>query len=139
VHRTEASIEIEAPPEAVFANIVDPAQRVRWVKGLVESEATGGSSYHEVVQDHGLKLEMDVRTILAQPPLAVDAHMTGRGFEATVRNRLEELEGGTRITVTVDTEYKGLAARLAAPVVTRHAQGSLEASLAALKEISEPA
>jgi carbon monoxide dehydrogenase subunit G len=137
VHRTEASVEIAARPEAVFARIVDPAERLRWVKGLVESEPTGGSGYREVVEDHGLRLEMDVETIRAEPPLALDGHMTGRGFEATVRNQLEETDGGTRLTVTVDTEYKGLAARLAAPVVTRHAQASLEASLATLKQISE--
>ena len=136
MHRNEASIEIAAPPEAVFARIVSPEERVRWVSGLVSSEETEAGAYREVVEDHGLRLELDVLTERSEAPTAVDARMTGRGLRATVTNRLEPTAGGTRLTVRVESEYGGLA-RFAAPLVTRHAQGNLESSLARLKQLVE--
>jgi len=136
MHRNEASIEIAAPPGEVFARIVSPGARVRWVAGLVASEETGDGAYREVVQDHGLRLELEVETVRSEPPTALDARMTGRGLRASVSNRLAETPTGTRLTVTVESEYGGLA-RFAAPVVTRHAQGNLETSLARLKALVE--
>jgi carbon monoxide dehydrogenase subunit G len=55
----------------------------------------------------------------------------------TVRNRLEPTEIGTRFTVTVETEYRGLLARAASGLVSRHAQRSLEQSVANLKRLVE--
>jgi carbon monoxide dehydrogenase subunit G len=137
--RNEASIELAAPPDAVFPLIVDPAERLRWIDGLVEAESTGPDTFREAIERHGLRVETRVRTIRSEPPGIVDAQVSGRGIEATVRNVLEPTgAGGTRLTVTVETRYRGLAARLVAPVVGRQAQASLERSLANLKTLLEP-
>lgn len=137
MHRSEASVELAAPPEAVFAWLVDPALRLRWVEGLVESVETAPGRFRELVEQHGLRARLEVETVRSEPPLLVEAHMTGRGLEATVRNELEPTPSGTRLAVTVETSYRGLAARLAAPVVSRHAEASLERSLARLEELVE--
>jgi carbon monoxide dehydrogenase subunit G len=136
VHRTEASIEIAAPPEAVHPLLVRAGERLRWVHGLVESEETGPGRFREVVADHGMRTEVEVETVRDEQ-LAVDARMTNRHLDATVRNRLEPTDTGTRLTVTVETEYRGFVARAAAGLVTRHAQGSLEQSVANLKRLVE--
>ena len=136
MHRNEASIEIAAPPEHVFPHIVSPEQRVLWVAGLASSEETADGAYREVVDDHGLRLELAVETVRSDPPGALDARMTGRGLRASVTNRLEATQVGTRLTVVVESEYGGLA-RFVAPVVTRHAQGNLERSLSRLKALVE--
>lgn len=136
--RNEASVELAAPPEEVFPLIVDPAARLRWIDGLVEAEATGPDSFREAIEQHGIRVETSVRTVRSEPPTLVEARVDGRGIEATVRNVLEpDGDGGTRLTVTVDTRYRGLAARLVAPVIGRRAQASLERSLATLKELVE--
>jgi carbon monoxide dehydrogenase subunit G len=136
VHRNEVSIEISAPPDAVHARLVRPEERLRWVAGLVESEETAPSRFREVVADHGVRTEVVVETVRDEP-LAVDARMTNRHLEATVRNRLEPTEAGTRLTVTVESEYRGFLARAAGGLVTRHAQSSLERSVQSLKRLVE--
>ena len=133
--RTEASVELAAPPGDVFPLIVEPAGRLRWIDGLVEAEATGPDSFREAIEQHGLRVETSVRTIRSEPPRLVEAAVSGRGIEATVLNVLEPTATGTRLTVTVETRFHGLAARLVAPVVGRQAQGSLERSLANLKSL----
>ena len=136
--RNEASVELAAPPAAVFPLIVDPAERLRWIDGLVEAEETGPGSFREAIEQHGIRVETRVRTIRSEPPDLVEARVEGRGIEATVHNLLEPNgDGGTRLTVTVDTRYRGLAARLVAPVIGRRAQASLERSLATLKQLVE--
>jgi carbon monoxide dehydrogenase subunit G len=140
--RNEASVELAAPPEEVFPLIVDPTARLRWIDGLVEAEATGPGSFREAIEQHGIRVETRVRTIRSEPPRLVEARVEGRGIEATVRNVLEPTgDDGTRLTVTVETRYRGLAARLVAPVIGRRAQASLERSLATLRQLveSEPA
>lgn len=137
--RNEASIELAAPPEQVFPLIAEPAGRLRWIDGLVEAETTGPGEFREAIEQHGLRVETRVRTIRSEPPHVVEAVVSGRGIEATVRNQLEPAPAGTRLTVTVDTRYRGLAARLVAPVIGRRAQASLERSLANLRALLEAA
>ena len=136
-HRNEASIEIAAAPEDVFPWIAEPARRLEWVHGLEVSEQTEEGRFREVVADHGIRTEVDVATTVSEPPGRLEARMRGRGLEASIRNRLEPTEGGTRLTVTVESEYRGLMARIAGPVVTRHAQGALERSLERLRQLVE--
>ena len=135
--RNEASVELAAPREAVFPLIVDPVERLRWIDGLVEAEETGPGSFREAIEQHGIRVETRVRTVRSEPPGLVEARVEGRGIEATVLNVLEPTaDGGTRLTVTVDTGYRGLAARLVAPVIGRRAQASLERSLENLRRIA---
>jgi carbon monoxide dehydrogenase subunit G len=136
VHRAEASVEIAAPPAAVHERLVRPEERLRWVAGLVESEETAPGRFREVVADHGVRTEVEVETVRDEP-LAVEAWMTNRHLDATVRNHLEPTATGTRLTVTVESSYRGLLARAAGGLVTRHAQRSLEESLERLKSLIE--
>ena len=136
-HRNEASVEIEAPPEQVFPWLAEPERRLQWVHGLEVSERTEEGRFREVVGDHGIRTEVDVATTVSDPPARLEARMRGRGLEASVRNRLEPTASGTRLNVTVESEYRGLLARVAAPLVTRHAQSALERSLERLKQLVE--
>ena len=138
MHRNQAAVDIAAPPEAVHARLVRPEERVRWVEGLVESEETAPGRFREVVSDHGMRTEVTVETTRDEA-LAVDARMPNRHLEATVSNRLEPSADGTatRLTVIVESRYRGLLARAASGLVTRHAQASLEKSVQRLKELVE--
>jgi uncharacterized membrane protein len=110
---------------------------------LVESEPLDarppvvGSRYRDVFEDLGQRVELEAELVELDPPRVLAVHLVADALEATSTSRLEPSEGGTRLTATVRTRYKALAARLVAPVVARHAQRQLEADLARLKELVE--
>jgi uncharacterized membrane protein len=111
---------------------------------LVESEPltdgppVAGSSYRDVFEDHGQRIELEAELVEVEPSRRLTAKLVSEGFESTSSQRLEDTGGGgTRLTATIETRYTKLAARVLAPVVTRHAQKQLETDLARLKELVE--
>ncbi len=134
--RNEASIEIDRPAAEVFLWLVDPEKRLQWVSGLRSSEPIDGTSYREVMEEHGQRFEGTARVLRQDPPHELDVEMTGRSFTARAESRLTERNGRTRLTSSFDLKLGGLA-RFAGAIVGRQAQRSLERSLARLKELLE--
>lgn len=134
--RSEASIEIDRPAPEVFPWLLEPEKRLQWVAGLRSSEPLDETSFREVVQEAGRRIEARATVVRQEPPHALDVAMTGRGFEARVEHRLSEREGKTRLTSSFDLELGGLG-RFAGPLVGRQTQRSLEQSLGRLKELLE--
>jgi uncharacterized protein YndB with AHSA1/START domain len=145
LHRNEHSVEIAAAPADVFPWLADPERRLRWMGALVESESLTegppelGSRYRDVFEDHGQRIELEAELVEVEPGERLTARLMSKGFESTSSQRLEAAGTGkrTRLTAAVETRYTMLAARLLAPLVTRHAQKQLEADLARLKELVE--
>lgn len=143
VHRNEHSIVIAAAPADVFPWLADSERRLRWMGALVESEALTdgppelGSRYRDVFEDHGQRIELEAELVEVKPGERLTAKLVSKGFESTSSQQLEAADGGTRLSAAVETRYTMLAARLLAPLVTRHAQKQLEADLARLKELVE--
>jgi uncharacterized membrane protein len=110
---------------------------------LVESEPLTdgppepGSRYRDVFEDHGQRIELEAELVEVEPGERLTVKLVSKGFESTSSQRLEATDEGTRLTAAVETTYTMLAARLLAPLVTRHAQKQLEADLARLKELVE--
>ena len=136
--RSEASIEIRRPAADVFPWLLEPEKRLQWVSGLVSSEPAGSERYREVVDQHGLRLEGTSTVVRNEPPHALDVDMAGRGFTARAESRLEERDGATHLTSSLDVQLSGLL-RFAGAAVARGAERSLEASLRRLKELLEAA
>jgi carbon monoxide dehydrogenase subunit G len=63
--------------------------------------------------------------------------LSADAFEATIFQRLEEEDGGTRLSAVIETTYTGFAARILSGLVTRHAQKQLEGDLDRLKALVE--
>lgn len=143
MHRNEHAVEIAAPPDEVFPWLVEPELRLRWMGALVDSEAVTsgppevGGLHRDVFEDHGQRTEVDAELVEVEPGRALTVKLEAKGFEGTSSQRLEETPGGTRLSVRVEARFTMLAARLFAPIVTRHAQKQLEADLARLKELVE--
>ena len=144
MHRNEASIEIAAAPAEVFPWLAASERRCEWMGALTESEPLTegspevGSRFRDVFEDLGRRVELEAEIVDLEPPHAMTVQLVSKVFDATSSQRLEELEGGrTRLTAVIETEYRQRAARLVAPVVTRHAQRRLEQDLARLKELVE--
>ena len=134
--RTEATIEIDRPAAEVFPWLLEPEKRLRWVTGLRSSEPLDETSYREVVQEYGQRLEAVATVVRHEPPRALDVAMKGRGFEARAEHRLSEHDGRTRLTSSFDVKLGGLG-RFAGGIVGRQLQRSVEQSLARLKETLE--
>ena len=65
-------------------------------------------------------------------------HMTNIVAVRMIRQqRLSATENPLRLSAVIETTYTKRAARILAPVVTRHAQKQLERDLARLKELVE--
>jgi uncharacterized membrane protein len=143
VHRNEHTVEIDAPAAAVFPYLAASEQRLRWMGALKESEPLGegppqrGSRWRDIFEDHGHRIELEAELVEYAPHERLRISLHGKGFEATSEQRLEEASGRTRLTTVLETNYRSIAARLVASVVTRHAQKRLEGDLAALKELVE--
>ncbi len=146
MHRNEHSVEIAAAPAEVFPWLAASDRRCEWMSALTESEPLTegspgiGSRFRDVFEDLGQRVELEAEIVELDPPHAMTVQLVSKVFDATSSQRLEELEGGrTRLIAVIDTEYKQRAARIAAPVVTRHAQKRLEQDLERLKELVEGA
>jgi hypothetical protein len=96
-----------------------------------------GSRYRDVFEDHGQRLELEAKLVEFDEPRALVVQLTSDAFDATITQRLEAVEGGTRLDAVIETTYTGLATRLLAGVMTRHAQKRLEADLGRLKDLVE--
>ena len=143
MHRNEHAVEIERPAGAIFPHLAGAEKRLRWMGALVESEQLGegapglGTRFRDVFEDHGQRVELDAEIVEWEPSARLAIRLRSRLFEATVRQRLEERDGRTRLTTVIETDYQSLAARLVAGAITRHAQGRLESDLERLKAIVE--
>jgi uncharacterized protein YndB with AHSA1/START domain len=143
MHRNEHTVEIDRPPSEVFPYLAASDQRLRWMEKLVSSQqltedAPGlGTRFHDVFEDHGQRVELDAEIVDWQPDERLAIRLRSKVVHATSTQELEEYDGGTRLTAALESEYKSFAARLAAAVVTRHAQSQLEKDLETLKRLVE--
>jgi hypothetical protein len=104
---------------------------------LVESEPLDESHFRDVFLEHGQRIELEAEVVRREPPELLQVVLRGPGFEATSTQRLEPTAGGTRLTTVVESDYTSRLARIAGPLVARHAQRQLEEDLARLKELVE--
>lgn len=141
--RVAHSVEIDAPPDAVFPYLAAAEQRLRWMASLRESEPltdgppSVGTRWRDVFEDLGQRIELEAEMVAYEPPRLLRVRLSSRAIDATSEQRLEAVDGRTRVKAVIETEYKSFTARLASGIVTQHAQKQLEADLASLKELVE--
>jgi uncharacterized protein YndB with AHSA1/START domain len=145
VHRNEHTVEIARPAAEVFSHLASGDKRVRWMGALKTSEQVTdgeprlGTRFRDVFEEQGHRFDIDSEIVDWQPNARLATRLRSSSFEATATQELAELDGRTRLTTTIETEYRSAMARLMAGVVTRHAQRQLEQDLARLKQIVENA
>ena len=113
-----------------------------WVGGLVEFRPLGpgpelGSRAIQVVEVSGSPWEIESEIVGYEPPRRLEARLRHKSFESLATYEVEPAGERTRLTATMDSEYKQMAVRLMAGVVTRQVQKKLEADLARLKQVVE--
>jgi hypothetical protein len=128
----------------VFEYVAEPERMREWVGGLVEFRPLGpgpelGSRAIQVVEVSGSPWEIQSEIVAYEPPRRLEARLRHKSFESLATYEVETAGERTRLTATMESEYKQMAARLMAGVVTRQVQKKLESDLARLKQVVENA
>ena len=148
--RLGASVDVDRPPEVVFAWITEPDRLREWVGWLVEIRPLtapplqSGAREIWVMEDrnnNNQRMEIETEIVEYRPNEAVTARLTAaEGFTGRVAYGLIPLgPDGTRLTYAADYDFHHWLAKLLNPVITRSAQQKLEEDLARLKQQAEAA
>ena len=127
--RAELTIEIERPPEDVFAYLTDVSNLPSWQSGVKSATRRNGR-----IEESRSLLGREVHTTLEIVDEDDPRLFTLRALDSpvpfTVRHELEPADGGTRLTVTAEGDVPGFAAKLFA----RRAEGQFRKDFARLKK-----
>ena len=133
-----ATTIINAPAEAVYAYVSDPANDVHWRTGVTESGLTtepplgpDAEGFVKVGEQIG---RWKVTSI--EPGVSVDWDLTEGPYAGTGGYRLEDASGGTRFTLVADVEPQGFL-RLLGPLFARMGRKQNQADVETLKGILE--
>ena len=140
----EESVEINRPPEEVFAYVANrenlpewsaPIQEVRKeTQGLLMEE---GARFTTVAKFLGRRFETPFEVIVHDPPQRHTDRSTGGPFPQEFTHIFEEVEGGrTRLTEVTDAEPGGFF-RLAGPLLEIAGRRQFRADLETLKDLLE--
>ncbi len=136
--RSEASVEIAAPAADVFPWLVEAGRRLQWVDGLVASEELGGGRHRETLETAARRVDVTSEIVGSDEPRRLEVRSEGSGVTALIAHRLEERDGTTTVTSSLELKLSGLL-RFAGGLAASQGQRSLEQSLARLKQLLEPA
>jgi len=132
------SIDIARPPEVVWRALATPE---RWLDGYLETrsrspEYPGPETRDEHLFRTRIKEEVNAQVTRSEAPTVLEEDQEGRTFSRHLRYRLDSSNGGTRLRVDDDVEFKGLG-KLAAPIASRDIKKRWESSLETLKAAAE--
>jgi MFS transporter, NNP family, nitrate/nitrite transporter len=119
----EISVVIPQPSDAVWSVLVRPEG---WYEGFRRSlSSDDGYPAPGSHNDHVYRTRIDenvaVEVTASRAPEQLEERHEGRTFTRRISYRLEPADGGTRVTVDDEIEFKGLA-RLAAPLALHDVQ-----------------
>jgi uncharacterized protein YndB with AHSA1/START domain len=136
-----STIEIDRPPDEVFAYATDPARFPEWQADVVRVEVEGhdvGSRFTTVRRIGPADRDMVQEIIENQPPRRWAARGVGGPIRPNATMAVEPLDGGqrSRVTFGLDFDARGMAEVLV-PVVRRMAAKGAPISHQRLKELLE--
>jgi uncharacterized protein YndB with AHSA1/START domain len=141
--RIEESVEIDRPPEEVFAYVADPEHLPEW-SGIVQEvrkEGQGqpreGDRFTTAAKFLGRRFETPMEVVAHEPPRRHSDRSTGGPFEQEYTFIVEETEGGgTRLTQVAEGEPGGFF-RLVGPLLEMAGRRQFRADLETLKDLLE--
>ena len=128
----ELKIEIARTPEDVFSYLTDVSNLPAWQTG-VKSATLRDGRIEESRSLLGRELTTTVEIVAQEAPRLFTLRVLEGPVPLTVRHELEPVDGGTRLTVTADSEVPGFAAGLLA----KGAEKQLRKDFVRLKQILE--
>ena len=130
--RAELTIEIARAPEDVFAYLTDVSNVPTWQSGVRAATVRDGR-IEETRSLFGRELHTALEIVEQEAPRLFVLRAVNSPVPFTVRHELEPAGGGTRLTVTAESEVPGVASGLLA----RRAEKQFRKDFARLKEILE--
>ena len=139
--KVEHSIVINRPVEEVFAVVTNVENNPKWGSGLLEAVKTSegpigvGTTWRLVRKVLGQRLEAESEVTEYE----LNRNYVQRSkspFPVEVRQTYEAVEGGTRITITLEAEPGGFF-KLAEPLLKSTAKREIDAEFANLKDLME--
>jgi uncharacterized membrane protein len=139
--KIEHGIVINRPIEEVFAVVTNLENNPKWGSGLLEAVKTSdgpigvGTTWRLVRKVLGQRLEAESEVI--EYELNRNYGQRSKSpFPVEVRQTYEAVEGGTRISITLEAEPGGFF-KLAEPLLKSTAKRDIDAEFANLKDLME--
>ncbi|HLX33274.1 MAG TPA: SRPBCC family protein [Gaiellaceae bacterium] len=138
----EYSVDIDRPPDQVFAYLDDLRRHGEWQDGLVVEEVNGDGGVGTRVKQRrrmgSREQTVEWEVTAHDPPRTFAFRGTGGPLRPVGGGLVEPLDGGsrTRLTFTLDFEPHGLG-YLLRPLARKQARSAIPRDHARLKEILE--
>lgn len=139
--KVQVSIVINRPLEEVFAFLSDLENNLKWRSGMIEAKKTSagpidvGTTYRMINNFFGRKVEGEA--VVTEYELNRKyATMNKSGLPIKTQRMFEPVEGGTRVTFSVETEL-GSFFKLVEPLLAKIGKRRLEADAAMVKDLIE--
>jgi carbon monoxide dehydrogenase subunit G len=138
----EKSVHIEKPAADVFSFVSEFANDAKWQDGIVRSEQTSqgpigvGTTGQTVQKFMGRELKNDLQVTTFEPPKRFGAKTTSGPVQFEVMCTLEEMGGGTHMTVHMEGEPGGFF-KVAEGMVKNELNKTIDRDLAKLKQVLE--
>lgn len=140
--RIEQTVEIERPPEDVFAVLTDPGRLADWQGTVVEAELEGdgpmraGARVREVRSFLGKRIESTVEILEHEPPSRFALRSAAGPVSFHVEQSVEPTASGSRVRVSMEGEARGVMA-VGSRIAVKAAERQLKSDLASLKRLLE--
>ena len=130
------SVNVARPVDAVFAFVADGERCTQWRAGVldikrVSGEGVGTRYAQGVKGPMGRRVAADYEVTVFEPDRRLEFQTVAGPVRPHGRYDLEAVEGGTRLTFSLDVELSGLRKLLMASMV----QKSMDAEVKALEEL----
>jgi carbon monoxide dehydrogenase subunit G len=138
----DKSVHIDKPAADVFSFVSDFANDAKWQSGVVRSEQTSagplgkGTTGQTVQKFMGRELKNDLEVTTFEPPKRFGAKTTSGPVQFEVMCTLEEMGGGTHMTVHMEGEPGGFF-KVAEGMVKNELNKTLDTDLVKLKQMLE--
>ncbi len=138
--RFEAQIDIDRPPEDVFAVLTDVGRLSEWQKSVVSAELEGqpgvGARLRETRRLLGREINIVSEVTAYDPPNCFAFRSIEGPIPIAVTHTLEPSGGGTRVEVVGEASPKGVM-RFAASKVSKSVEAEFNDDLRRLKGLLE--
>jgi carbon monoxide dehydrogenase subunit G len=134
----EHELEIERPPDDVYAFLADPENLPRWQSEVLEVRRETDTRFREVRTFVGRRIESTLEVTTAEPGREFALRSASGPVRFSVRHVLEPAgEGRTRLRVTGETEGAGGLFKLGGRLLRRAAERRFQEDFERLKALVE--
>jgi uncharacterized protein YndB with AHSA1/START domain len=138
--RFQVEIDIDRPPEDVFARLTDIERLPEWQNSAASASADNplgkDTRIRETRRLMGREFQVVHEVTAFDPPNRFDVESVEGPLPLTIRHTLEPSGGGTHLEVVAEAQPKGML-RFAAAGIAKTAESELRRDFERLKELLE--